>query len=84
MNADTIISGFLLGAGSKVLDDIFDMGCDVLGTSRNQAGTILAQTGDVVGEEVASDDAEWDAIRFDDVISGQFDQDDNAVHIHCL
>lgn len=43
----------------KQLDDLFNPGTDVLGTKQNEAGTISAQTGDVVGEEVHSDDAEW-------------------------
>lgn len=37
----------------------FNPGADVLGTTQNEQGTILAQTGDVVGEEVHSDGAEW-------------------------
>lgn len=41
------------------LDDLFTPGADVLGTRQNEKGTILAQTGDVVGEEAHSDNAEW-------------------------
>jgi hypothetical protein len=37
----------------------FNPGADVLGTTQNEQGTILAQTGDVVGEEAHSDGAEW-------------------------
>lgn len=47
------------------LDDIFNPGVDILGTTLDDKGTILAQTGDVVGEEVASDNAEmWQHIGF--------------------
>jgi hypothetical protein len=41
------------------LDDLFSPGTDVLGTEQDEKGTILAQTGDVIGEEVHSDQAEW-------------------------
>lgn len=41
------------------LDDLFTPGADVLGTTQDANGTILAQTGDVVAENVASDGAEW-------------------------
>jgi hypothetical protein len=37
----------------------FNPGADVLGTTQNEQGTLLAQTGDVVGEEAHSDGAEW-------------------------
>jgi hypothetical protein len=37
----------------------FNPGADVLGTTQNEQGVILAQTGDVVGEEAHSDGAEW-------------------------
>jgi hypothetical protein len=46
-------------------DDIFSPGVDVLGTSQDEQGTILAQTGDVVGETVESDSAEvWQHVGF--------------------
>jgi hypothetical protein len=37
----------------------FNPGADVLGTTQSENGVILAQTGDVVGEEAHSDGAEW-------------------------
>jgi len=37
----------------------FNPGADILGTTQNEQGTILVQTGDVVGEETHSSDAEW-------------------------
>ena len=44
-------------------DDIFDLGADLLGTTQNERGTFSAQTGDVVGEDVYSPEAEiWGAL----------------------
>ncbi len=42
----------------KQLSDLFDPGADVLGTIQTDQGTIMAQTGDVVGEFVNSDNVE--------------------------
>lgn len=42
----------------KQLGDLFDHGIDILGTSQDAKGTILAQTGDAMAEEVASNDVE--------------------------
>jgi len=39
-------------------DDIFTLGSDVLGTAQDGQGTITAQMGDVVAQDVTSDDAE--------------------------
>jgi len=44
---------------SKHRSDLFELGCDILGTTINGQGTILCQTGDVNGDEVVSDGAEW-------------------------
>jgi hypothetical protein len=41
------------------IEDLVTPGADILGTSQDQSGTILAQTGDVLAEDVASDGAEW-------------------------
>ncbi|WP_437489479.1 hypothetical protein WME75_10790 [Sorangium sp. So ce1014] len=42
-----------------LLSDIFENGADVLGTTIDSRGVILAQTGDAVNSEVLSDNAEW-------------------------
>lgn len=50
---------------AKQLDDIFSPGADVLGTRQDARHTILAQTGDAVGETVDCDDAEvWGPIGY--------------------
>lgn len=47
------------------LDDLFTLGADVLGTSLTAQGTILCQTGDVVGSQVSGDNTEfWQHIGF--------------------
>jgi hypothetical protein len=40
-------------------DDTFSLGADILGTNQGSQGTVLGQTGDVVNEEVASDNVEF-------------------------
>lgn len=40
------------------LDDLFESGADVLGTTQTDQGTLMAQTGDVVNEFVSSDNVE--------------------------
>ena len=46
-------------------EDTFSLGVDILGTRQNERGTMLAQTGDVIGEGVSSVDAEfWQHVGF--------------------
>lgn len=43
----------------KQLEDIYDHGSDVLGTTQDTQGTITVQLGDAVAGEVSCDNAEW-------------------------